>query len=97
MKVASLVNQEFVSAGELWTDWYLALLPRSMVLGKNSRALAAEIILAVKKIMDRWADRQPGEIGEVLARVWPQTADVEKLTAGPRLRALMDRVDAVLD
>jgi hypothetical protein len=97
MKVASLVNQEFVSAGELWTDWYLALLPRSMVLGKNSRALAAEIILAVKKIMDRWDDRQPGEIGEVLARVWPQTADVEKLTAGPRLRALMDRVDAVLD
>ena len=81
VKISSLFNQEMAFDGVTWSDWLLALLPRSWPLGKGSKTTAPLLAERVRRLLVEVDPEEYPELldkmGRRLEKIWPDLTRAE--------------------
>jgi hypothetical protein len=94
LTIVNSFNSSLVGTGETWSDWLIALVPRSWLLYKPSVQLAevlAERAAGLLKIVPA-GETGLQQIGAVFASAWSSLGKIEKLKEPSRWRSLVARL-----
>ena len=93
VKISSLFNQEMAFEGVTWSDWLLALLPRSWPLGKGSKTTAPLLAERVRRLLVGVDPEDYPELlekmGRSLDKIWPELSRAENRDENARFETVV--------